>query len=87
MNLIEALAEFHIYPPVIPDPLNLFQNSPYDDKGEFSINESVAKAGDYVLFQALRTVLTVGSACPQDQAPANAYHPTDILFEIYDPGE
>jgi hypothetical protein len=87
MNLIEALAEFHIYPPVIPDPLNLVQNSPYDDKGKFSINESVARAGDYVLFQALRTVLAVGSACPQDQVPANAYHPTDILFEIYDAGE
>ena len=85
MNLIEALAEFHIRPPVVPDPLNLFQNSPYDDKGEFSIKESVAKAGDYVLFRALRTVLAVGSACPQDQCPANAYKPTDILFEVYDP--
>jgi len=86
VNLIEALSEFHIHPPVIPDPLNLFENSPYDGDGKFSIYEPLTKAGDYVLFRALRTVLTAGSACPSDQNPANAYNPTDIAFEVYDPG-
>ncbi|MFC1931042.1 DUF1989 domain-containing protein [Chloroflexota bacterium] len=85
MNVIEALAEFHIRAPAVPDPLNLFQNSPYDAEGEFTIYESVAKPGDYVLFRALRTILAVGSACPQDQNPANAYQLTDIAFEVYDP--
>ena len=85
MNVIEALAEFHIHAPVIPDSLNLFQNSPYDDNGKFTIYEPVTKPGDYVLFRALRTVLVVGSACPQDQNPANAYNLTEIAFEVYDP--
>lgn len=84
MNIIEALAEFYIRAPVIPDPLNLFQNSPYDDGGKFALYEPITKPGDYVLFRALRTVLAAGSACPQDQNPANAYNPTDIAFEVYD---
>jgi hypothetical protein len=84
MNTIEALAEFHIRPSVIPTPLNLFQNSPYDDEGKFTIAESPAKPGDYVLFRALQTVLVVGSACPQDQNLTNAFKPTDIAFEVSD---
>ena len=84
-NVVEALAEYHIHLPVVPDPLNLFQNSPYDDEGKFDIFEPITKPGDHVLFRALRTVLAVGSACAQDQSPANAYNPTDIAFEVYDP--
>lgn len=86
MNVVEALSEFHIHAPIIPDSLNLFQNSPFDDTGYFTICEPVTKPGDYVLFRALRTVLAVGSACPQDQNPANAYKPTDVIFEVYEPG-
>ena len=84
-NVIEALAEFHIRAPFVPDPLNLFQNSPYTEQGKFQLFEPTTKPGDYVLFRALRTVLAVGSACPQDQNPANGYNISPIAFEVYDP--
>ena len=84
-NVIEALAEFNIRAPVVPDPLILFQNCPYDEEGRFTLFEPVTKPGDYVLFKALRTVIAVGSACPQDQNPANAYKISPIVFEVYQP--
>lgn len=83
-NVIEAMAEYQIRPPVVPDPLNLFQNSPYDDEGKFQLFEPPTKPGDYVIFRALKTVLAVGSACAQDQNPANAYRPSPIAFEVYE---
>ena len=85
MNILEALQEFKISPPVFPDPLNLFQNSPYDDQGRFELYEPITKPGDYVLFRALRTVLAAGSSCAQDQNPGNAYNPSDLALEVYDP--
>jgi len=85
MNILEALQEFNIWPPVFPDPLNLFQNSPCNDEGKFELYEPITKPGDYVLFRALRTVLAAGSSCAQDQNPGNAYNPSALAFEVYDP--
>ena len=85
MNVMEALEDFNMRPPVFPDPLNLFQNSPIDENGKLTIVPPISKAGDYVLFRVLKDVIAVGSACPMDVNPCNDYNPTDIMFEVYNP--
>src|SRR5262245_43546696 len=87
MNALEALADFSLHPPVFPDPLNLFQNTPADETGALQYGESIARPGDYVLFRALRPLLAVGSACPFDLRPAAGTERTEIRFEVYDHGE
>jgi len=84
MNTLEALMEFNLYPPIFPDPVNLFMNSPADNNDKIVILPSVAKAGDYVVFRALRDLIVAGSACPVDTNPTNNFNPTDIIFELYD---
>ena len=83
MNVFEALQEFNMRPPVFPDPVNLFQNSPIDDQGKLTIVPPISKAGDHVLFRVLQDVIAVGSACPMDINPCNDFNPTDIMFEVY----
>lgn len=84
MNTLEALQEFNIFPPVFPEPVNLFMNSPIDKKGKMSILPPVSRAGDYVIFRALKDLTVAGSACPMDLNPTNDFNPTDIMFEIYE---
>ena len=84
MNALEALAGFSVHPPVFPDPLNLFQNTPADEHGALQYGGSLARPGDHVLFRALRPLLAVGSACPFDLSPASGTERTEILFEVYD---
>lgn len=89
MNILEALEEFHLWPPVFPDPVNLFQNSPIDKTGKLTILPPVSEAGDYVILRALKDLVIAGSACPMDLNLCNDFNPTDIMFEVYEasPGE
>lgn len=84
MNTLEALGEFNLWPPVFPDPVNLFMNSPIDRNGKMTILPPVSGAGDYVIFRALRDLIVAGSACPMDLNPTNNFNPTDIMFEVYE---
>ena len=62
----------------LPDPWNLFQNTPnYTLRG---LNTS--KAGDYIELEALMDVLVVGSSCPYDQKGFNDGKATDVAIEI-----
>lgn len=84
MNTLEALDEFNLRPPVFPDPVNLFMNSRIDEKGKMTIKPPVSKAGDYVIFRALKDLIVAGSACPMDLNPTNNFKPTEIMIEIYE---
>ncbi|MEH7342407.1 urea carboxylase-associated family protein [Bacillus sp. JJ1532] len=82
-NFAEALKEYEIVYGYIPDPLNLFQNSPINHDGTFAaIVEPESKPGDYVVFKALSDLIIGISACPQDMVPTNGYSITDIKAEI-----
>lgn len=85
MNVLEALEEFNLLPPVFPDPLNLFTNLSIDKDGKVTMHPPLSKAGDYVIFRALRELIVAGSACPMDLNPLNDFNPTDIMFEVYEP--
>ena len=82
MNFVEALAEYEIADWRVPDPVNLFQNSPVLPDGRYQGGASPARPGDYVTLRALRNLIAACSACPQDLAPTNAGRPTDLRVVI-----
>jgi len=82
MNFVEALVEHDIADWRVPDPVNLFQNSPVMPDGTYLSAASVAKAGDYVTLLARMDLVAACSACPQDLAPTNAGRPTDLVVRL-----
>jgi hypothetical protein len=74
-------------PDVLPDPLNLFQNSPADADGRIEFRESPAGAGATVRFEAVRDLLVIVSACPMDIMPINGGQPREIELVALDPDE
>ena len=73
----------------VPDPFNLFMNIPITQEGEgakrgISFEEPKTKAGDYVILEALRDVVVVMSACPQDVLTINGKNPVDAHYQVLD---
>jgi uncharacterized protein YcgI (DUF1989 family) len=85
-NLAAALEELSVTPPrSLPDPVNLFQNTPVIDlDGRWEVRESPAQPGDYVLLRALDDLLVVLTACAMDLSPLNGGNPTDLLMELFE---
>ncbi|WP_027416653.1 DUF1989 domain-containing protein [Aneurinibacillus terranovensis] len=84
-NFTHALKEYGIDYWRVPDPFNIFQNSPLNPDGTFGPStEPKSKAGDYVVFRALTDLIIGISACPQDMTPLNGFHITDIKANIVD---
>jgi uncharacterized protein YcgI (DUF1989 family) len=73
----------------VPDPFNLFMNIPITQDGEgakrgVSFESPVTKKGDYVVLEAMRDVVVVMSACPQDVLTINGKNPVDAHFQVYE---
>ena len=83
MNFVEALAEFGIPDWRIPDPVNLFQNTPVQPDWSYPSAASVAKAGDHVTLLARMDLIAACSACPQDLAPTNAGRLSDLSVRLH----
>lgn len=71
----------------LPDPFNLFMNIPISQetegaKRDISFEGPPAKSGDYVMFEALRDVVFIMSACPQDVLVVNGKRPVNAHFEV-----
>ena len=67
-----------------PESFNLFMNIPWTPEGDLSFQPTVSKAGDYVVFEALRPVAMIVSSCPQDILPINSGDPVEFDVEILD---
>jgi uncharacterized protein len=79
-NLRMALLAIGLKAQEIPSPFNLWMNTPAGPDGRISWLPPVAKAGDTVQLKALREVIAVMSACPQDMLPINAMVPGELHF-------
>jgi uncharacterized protein YcgI (DUF1989 family) len=82
MNFVEVLAGYAIPAWAVPDPVNLFQNSPVLPDGTYTSAASPARAGDHVTLLARMDLIAACSACPQDLAPTNAGRPTDLVLRL-----
>ena len=77
-NMYEPLARYGIDILDVPEPFNLFQNSPVVGDGRTGVVDPPSKAGDRVVFRALMDVVCALSPCPQDIIPGNGLRITDI---------
>jgi uncharacterized protein len=84
-NFAEALEPYGIGYLQVPDPINLFQNTPVGADGSLGMEVSAAKAGDKVVLRASMDTIIAVSACPQDQNPINNWEVTDIRLLVRDP--
>ena len=63
--------------------MNNFFNTGFDDHNQLLTEEPWSRPGDYVLMRALKDLVCVASACPDDIDPANGWNPTDIHVRVY----
>ena len=85
MNLLEALQPYGVADPLdVPDPINLFMDSPPLPSGEFDIREAPSKPGDRIVLRCLRDSVVAVSACPFDHGPLNGGRSTAIKLEVTD---
>ena len=67
--------------------INLFYNTAIDANNALIFDEPWSRPGDYVMFKALKDLVCVSSACPDDVDAANGWNPTDIFVRIYRPNK
>jgi uncharacterized protein len=84
-NFAEALEPYGIGYLQVPDPINVFQNTPVGADGSLGMEVSAAQTGDKVVLRASMDALIAVSACPQDQNPINNWEVTDIRLLVRDP--
>jgi len=81
-NLTEALAPYGITMWQVPQPLNLFQNTPVLADGRLGSGVSPSRAGGHVTFRALKHVVCAVSSCPMDLTAANGWMITDLKLSV-----
>ena len=82
MNFVEVLTPYAIPDWRVPDPVNLFQHSPVLPDGRYLSAASSARPDDYVTLVARLDLIAAVSACPQDLAPTNAGHVSDLRVRL-----
>ncbi len=74
---------------VYPDPVNLFQNTPVGGDGNYVLGQTLTRAGDHVLFEALMDLVVVLTACSTDVALDGVYpigeRSTPLRLEVLPP--
>ncbi len=68
----------------VPQPFNLWMNTPVGADGRITWNAPVSKAGDIVVLRAEMDCIVAFSACPQDKVPINGTNmrPVEVAFEV-----
>jgi uncharacterized protein len=64
---------------------NVFMNNVINPDGSIVLEEPVQGPGGYVEVEALDDLGLVGTACPQDLTPCNAWVITEIAFRVFEP--
>ena len=67
--------------------INLFYNTAIDANNSLIFDEPWSRPGDYIMFKALKNLVCVSSACPDDVDAANGWNPTDIFVRVYRPNK
>jgi uncharacterized protein len=68
--------------PVVPDSVNLFQNSGPRSDGTLAIGVAASSPGDTVAFLARRDLVVIVTACSVDYPPLNQGHCSPLRIEI-----
>jgi hypothetical protein len=81
-NLERAMAAEGYPEIVVPQPINLFMNTPVDAAGDIEQGAPSTAPGDSVTLRCELDVILVLSACPQDIVRTNAGDPTSLAVEL-----
>ncbi len=81
-NFLAAAGSAGLSLPVVPDPVNLFQNSRPQPDGSLAIGVAASRPGDAISFVAERGVIIVLTACAVDYPPLNSGTCGPLRIEI-----
>jgi uncharacterized protein YcgI (DUF1989 family) len=81
-NLLEGMKAHGVTYFSLPEPFNLFQNGPVTADGRMEVTDPSSKAGDYIVFEALCSLICAVSSCPQDIIPGNGLQVTSIEIQV-----
>lgn len=81
-NFVAAASLVGVSLPVVPDPVNLFQNSDPAPDGTLRVGTAASNPGDSASFRALRDVLVVLTACAVDHWPTNGGRCTSLELRV-----
>lgn len=85
-NFTTSLAALGIALPVVPDPVNFFQNSEPGERGRLDVLSATTLPGDSVVLRAVRDVVLVLTACSVDFWPTNGDRCGPLGLDVY-PGK
>lgn len=68
----------------MPEPLNLFQNTPVIGDGRIGLTDPLSRPGQRVVLRAMVDVFGALSPCPQDIIPGNGLVPTPMRVVVGD---
>ncbi len=71
-NFLTAAGSAGLSLPVVPVPVNLFQNSRALPDGSLAIGVAASRPGDTISFVAERSMVVVLTACAVDYPPLNS---------------
>jgi uncharacterized protein len=66
----------------VPQPINVFTNTPVNDDGTIGCEPALTKPGDYIVLRTELDCYVVLTACPQDVVPINDGTPTSLALEL-----
>lgn len=83
MNLFEALQPHGVADPLdVPDPINIFMDTPPQPDGSFEFKPAPSKPGDRIVLRCLIDSVVAVSACPMDLSPINGGASTSLKLEV-----
>lgn len=68
----------------MPEPLNLFQNTPIVGDGRIGLTDPISMPGQRIVLRALVDLFGSLSTCPQDIIPGNGLRPTAMRIAVAD---
>jgi len=83
-NLQKVMAELGHSSIEVPQPVNIFQNTPVDANGRMRFLPATSRPGDSVTMRAEMDCLVVVTACSQDIVPVNGDRPTAVALDTDD---
>lgn len=84
-NFFEATGEIGLEMEVVPDPVNLFQNTPAQADGSLALYKTQTRAGDSITFRAEMDLVFVLTACSADvgEISVNGGKSTPLRIEVF----
>lgn len=82
VNLLEALAPYSVEEWWLPDPINLFMDTPPLPDGQFAFNPAPSKPGERIVLRCLADAVVAVSSCPMELSPINAGGITPLKLEV-----